>query len=73
MYLDEDFAAGGGHSGSWCCACKQPIQDGERTKRVDFSNDPTGDKGLTGDYHLLCARPFVSLARVVNLNPWRGF
>jgi hypothetical protein len=49
------------------------ILPSERTKRVEFRNDPDGSKGLTGEYHLACSRPFESLAHVINLNPWSGF
>ena len=69
MYLDEAFAFGGGHGGPSCRACRNPILEGERTMRVEFLNDP---HGLTGDYHLACGRPFASLARVINMNPWAG-
>jgi hypothetical protein len=41
--------------------------------RVYFQNDPDGTQGLTGTYHQQCSRRFASLARVVNMSPWRGF
>lgn len=72
MYLDESFAFGGGYHGPSCRGCRQPILDGERSTRVRFQTDPDGAKGLTGDYHLACSKPFVSLAHVINLNPWGG-
>jgi hypothetical protein len=56
-----------------CRACKQPIWHGQPATRVDFRTDPDGSQGLTGVYHKPCSRPFLSLARVVNLNPWSGF
>ena len=73
MYLDEEFAFGGGYSGPSCRACKQPILEGERATRVLFRTDPDGARGLTGDYHLACGKPFASLARVANMDPFAGF
>jgi hypothetical protein len=61
---------GGEGGGRSCCGCKQPIHEGERAKRVHFDNDPHGFKGLTGDYHLRCSKPFASLAHVINLKPY---
>jgi hypothetical protein len=66
MYLDEPYFPGGGFSGPVCRACKQPFGENERTTRVQFASDPEGDKGLTGDYHLNCAKPFASMARAIN-------
>jgi hypothetical protein len=40
---------------------------------VTFNTDPHGHKGLTGDYHAGCSKPFESMARIVNLNPFGGF
>ena len=65
MLLDENNF--GGHQGPWCCACKQPILEGQRKERVEFSTDPQGFKGLTGDYHAACSKPFASMARVINM------
>lgn len=71
MYLDEEsFAAGGGYGGPLCLSCKQLISEGERATRVTFNTDPHGHRGLTGDYHAACAKPFASLAHVINLDPW---
>jgi hypothetical protein len=56
-----------------CCACRQPIWRGQPAIHVHFNHDPVGAKGLTGDYHQQCSRPFQSMARVVNLNPWGRF
>jgi hypothetical protein len=67
VYLDESFAFGGGHGGSSCRACKQPILEGERSIRIAFENDPGGTKGLTGEYHFGCSKPFDSLARALNM------
>ena len=69
MYLDE-FAKGGGWNNPSCCACRQPIFEGDRTMRVQFDSDPSGAKGLTGEYHAACGRPFASLAHVANMNFW---
>jgi hypothetical protein len=73
MYLDEGFAFGGGHGGPSCRACNQPILEGERATHISFRSDPDGTRGYTGDYHLACSKPFASLARVINLNPFGGF
>jgi hypothetical protein len=58
---------GGGAS---CKACRQPIWPGEPTTHVEFQNDPSGALGLTGIYHRPCGKRFLSLARVINMNPW---
>jgi hypothetical protein len=71
VYFDERAFNGGGRDGPSCRACRQPILESQRTTRIEFQNDPNGSKGLTGDYHLACSRPFASLAHVINLNPWR--
>jgi hypothetical protein len=36
---------------------------------VHFNDDAHGFNGL---YHEPCGRPFASIARVLNLNPWGG-
>ena len=56
-----------------CLACRQPIADGQRVTRIDFHSDPDGTGGLSGLYHVLCGKPYQSLARVVNMNPWARF
>ena len=66
VYLDESlFPHGGG--GPVCRACKEPIEDGERSTRIAFSHDADGRNGLTGEYHARCSRPFDSLARAMNM------
>jgi hypothetical protein len=72
MPLDGSTFEDGRHSGRWCRACKQPIGKDQRATRVEFQSDPDGLKGLTGDYHQACSKPFASLAHVINLNPWGG-
>ncbi|QRM31289.1 hypothetical protein [Microvirga sp. VF16] len=72
MFLDDKFSYGG-WSGPSCQACKQPILPSDRIKRVEFQNDLDGTKGLTGDYHVACSKPFASLANVINFNPWAGW
>lgn len=56
--------------GPWCTSCKAPITKGQRAVRVRFDNDPHGFRGLTGEYHEVCSKPFQSLAHVVNLKPF---
>lgn len=68
MYLDESlYAPGGGEPFRSCCACKEPILDGQRTTRVEFPDGPAGVKELTGEYHAACSRPFASMAHALNL------
>ena len=68
MYLDEtNFAGGGGFNNPSCRACKQPILEGERSTRVNFENDTDGAKGLSGEYHLSCGKPFISMARALDM------
>jgi hypothetical protein len=73
VYLDEPFAFGGGHSGPSCQACRRPILEGEASTRVEFRGDPDGAQGYTGEYHTACSRPFASIARFLNLDPFGGF
>lgn len=71
MLLDETNG-GGGHRGPWCPSCKQPILEGQKITNVSFKTDPHGFKGFTGTYHADCGKVFVSLSRVINLDPWTG-
>jgi hypothetical protein len=67
VYLDEQlYASGGGDSGPWCCACKGPILKGQDVTRLEFDTDPNGARGLSGDYHRECSKPFVSLAHALS-------
>jgi hypothetical protein len=70
--LDGSLFEGGRFGRRWCLACKQPILTQQRATRVEFQTDPEGLNGLTGEYHLECSKPFSSLARVINMNPWSG-
>jgi hypothetical protein len=56
-----------------CLACKQEITPGQHATRVEFQNDPDGSGGLSGRYHMTCSKPYQSLARVMNMNPWARF
>jgi hypothetical protein len=67
-----DEARGGEPERTNCRACRHPIWQGQPATRVEFANDPTGSAGLTGLYHEACAKPFRSLARVMNMKPWGG-
>jgi hypothetical protein len=75
MAFDPTPMPGGGGDPyeAWCSSCRNPITGGQRKVRVTFNTDPHGHKGLTGDYHAECSKPFESLARVVNMNPFGGF
>jgi hypothetical protein len=66
MLLDANNF-GGWHDGPLCCSCKNPISQVQRSVHVDFANDPSGHKGLTGLYHADCSKPFVSMARAMNM------
>lgn len=72
MPLDGTFRGEEPH-GPWCASCKAPITEGQRSVRVHFDNDPHGFRGLTGQYHEACSKPFVSLAHVVNLKSFGRF
>lgn len=69
LYLEEK-TPGSGPMGPFCLCCGRLIARGERA-RVEFRTDPDGADGLTGDYHLICSKPFAALARVINMNMWR--
>jgi hypothetical protein len=62
-----DATPGGDPRGPLCKACRQPIGVGQPSEMVEFSTPDTRD--MSGMYHRLCARPFASLARVINLKP----
>jgi hypothetical protein len=64
-------ASGSGGNEPWCVSCHAPITNDQRSVRVRFDSDPHGHRGLTGEYHEDCSKPFASLARVINLN-WFG-
>lgn len=61
-----------GPLGPSCKRCTLPIEEGEATEQIRFSNDPEGKlRLLNGVYHSKCAQPYLSMARILNLNPWR--
>lgn len=66
MPLDGTYGGGGPH-GPWCTSCKAPITQSQRRVRIRFENDPHGFRGLTGDYHEACGKPFASLAHVIRV------
>ncbi len=70
MLFDTSTGGEGGFEGPWCVRCNQPIQKDDSSQRISFPNDPHGHQGLTGLYHDRCAKPFSSLARIMNMNPW---
>ena len=57
----------------WCASCKAPILNGQRRVHIRFENDPHGYKGLTGEYHKECSKPFISLARAINVMSFSRF
>jgi hypothetical protein len=72
MFLDQTLPGGGGGYSPSCRACRQPLLKGQQTRRIEFDNDPSGFKGLTGEYHLACSKLYASFAHVINLKPWAG-
>jgi hypothetical protein len=68
MLLDGsniEWGGGGGPEGAWCRSCRQPIGKDEQKTHVFFPTDPHGFKGLSGDYHAVCSKPFASMARAM--------
>jgi hypothetical protein len=59
--------------GPWCASCKAPIVKDQRSVHVHFDSDPQGFRGLTGEYHEACSKPFASLARAINAMSFRRF
>jgi len=57
--------------GPWCASCKSAITDSQRKVHVHFDTDPHGFRGLTGDYHEACGKPFASMARAINMLSFR--
>jgi len=69
MLFDSSGRGSNEPSGPWCTRCNLPIAN-EPSERIHFPDDPDGHRGLSGLYHQRCAKPFSSLARIANLNPW---
>ena len=70
MLFDSSEGGGEGPSGPECPSCRRPINDSDASERITFPHDPHGHRGLSGLYHVGCAKPFASLARIMNLKPW---
>jgi hypothetical protein len=64
---------GDGPHGPWCASCKAPITKNQRSVHVHFDSDPHGFRGLTGEYHEDCSKPFASMARAINVMSFRRF
>ena len=51
-----------GRAGDWegprCKGCKEPIEDGQPTTEMRFTQDPRGELGMSGPWHSECARPY---------------
>jgi hypothetical protein len=68
------YAGDRGPSGPWCKRCVLPIVEGEATENIHFARDPDGKlRSLNGLYHARCAQPYLSFARILNLNLWGRF
>jgi hypothetical protein len=72
MPLDSQSGGGSGDSGPFCTRCNLPIGE-EPSQRLYFQQDPHGHQGLTGPYHVRCAKPFAAFERILNMNPWARF
>lgn len=72
-YFEMPAGGGGGPHEPWCTSCKAPITESQRSVRVDFVTDPHGHKGLSGDYHEACSKPFASLAHALKMMSFRPF
>lgn len=70
MPLDGTFHGDEPHGPS-CASCKAPITASQRSVRVHFDTDPHGFRGLTGQYHEACSKPYASMARAINLMSFR--
>jgi len=64
-----DASPGGDPRGPWCKACLHPITESQPSLKVHFNDDEHGFNGL---YHEPCGRPYASIARILNLDPWIG-
>jgi hypothetical protein len=57
--------------GPMCRSCKRPIDKGQPMENIRFEVDPDGKlEDLNGPYHAVCARPFQSMARIINMKPF---
>ena len=65
--MDYNPKWGGGSNDPTCANCHRPITADQRSKRIDFANDPHGYRGLSGLYHVECSKPFDSLANAINM------
>lgn len=63
MYLNDGFF-GGEPEGPLCKACKQPILKGQPATRIAFDGDA---RGMSGDYHQGCSKPFASMAHALGM------
>lgn len=72
MPLDGAFRGDEPH-GPWCTSCKAPITDGQRSMHIQFANDPHGFRGLTGEYHETCGKPFASMANALDMLSFHKF
>ena len=68
-----DATSGRDPGGGWCLACRRPLESNQSAMRIEFQTDPDGREGLSGLYHKACAKPFRSLARIINMNPGARF
>ncbi len=59
--------------GPICRSCRQPIAKGSAMETIRFENDPERKlEEMNGPYHATCARPFKSMAQIINMKPY-GF
>jgi hypothetical protein len=63
-----------GPSGPWCKRCVLPIAENDATESIQFAHDPDGKlRPLNGLYHARCAEPYLSMSRILSVNPWTRF
>jgi hypothetical protein len=65
--VDYNPKWGGGSNDPTCTSCNLPITPDQRSKRIEFANDPHGYRGLSGLYHVECSKPFDALASTINV------
>lgn len=68
-----DAVPGGDPRGPWCRKCGQPVRPDQPSTKMYFAEDPDGTRGLTGEWHGECARPYWDKLSPVLDRLQRGF
>jgi hypothetical protein len=68
-----DDVPGGDPRGPCCKGCKAPITQDQASIQMHFREDPDGSRGLSGQWHSECARPYWdTITPLLNrLKSWR--